>query len=120
MYKIIISYIFLISLNNFIHESIAVTNLCKDISSKSMDLQLKTYLFCDYDSDIRPINNKKNTTNINITIMPKMIEFVSMNTFIMRRIFLRISFIYSIIFMKSEKIVIMNIVMNLLVLINYY
>ncbi|XP_011495936.1 PREDICTED: neuronal acetylcholine receptor subunit beta-4-like [Ceratosolen solmsi marchali] len=75
MYKTTILIIFLISLSSFINECITLANVCKDISSKSVYLQLKSYLFCDYDADVRPENNKKKTTSIEITVMPKIIEF---------------------------------------------
>lgn len=51
--------------------------LCKEITSKSKELELKNRLFCDYDSDVRPENENKNATKVGIMIVPQIIEFVS-------------------------------------------
>lgn len=74
--RLIIAVICLYSSCFVIESDAAVPNLCKDITSKSMELQLKTHLFCDYDPDVRPVIDPKNVTNVGLAIMPKIIEFV--------------------------------------------
>ncbi|KYQ52603.1 Acetylcholine receptor subunit alpha-like 2 [Trachymyrmex zeteki] len=51
-----------------------VTRGCKKLENTTPLLRLKKYLFCDYDSTVRP-NHHKVVTNITLRLMPKMMEF---------------------------------------------
>ena len=53
-----------------------ITRGCKKLENTTPLLRLKKYLFCDYDSTVRP-NHHKVVTNITLRLMPKMMEFVS-------------------------------------------
>ncbi|KAG5323126.1 ACH1 protein, partial [Acromyrmex heyeri] len=51
-----------------------ITRGCKKLENTTPLLRLKKYLFCNYDSTIRP-NHHKVVTNITLRLMPKMMEF---------------------------------------------
>ncbi|KAL6429102.1 hypothetical protein ACFW04_008111 [Cataglyphis niger] len=51
-----------------------VTRGCKKLEDKTPLLRLKKYLFCNYDSTVRP-NNPKTVTNVTLRLIPKMMEF---------------------------------------------
>lgn len=50
---------------------------CNEVESKSVDLQLRRHLFCDYDPTIRPILSARSTVNVNVHFIPKSVDFVS-------------------------------------------
>lgn len=49
---------------------------CKSIENKSKMMKLKRYLFCDYDTTVRPANSHQMVTNVTVKLMPKLLEFV--------------------------------------------
>ncbi|RLU21576.1 hypothetical protein DMN91_005949 [Ooceraea biroi] len=55
-------------------ESDVVIRGCKSLESNTARLRLEKYLFCDYDSSLRP-NHHKVVTNVTIKLMPKMMEW---------------------------------------------
>ncbi|XP_029155415.1 neuronal acetylcholine receptor subunit alpha-5-like [Nylanderia fulva] len=51
-----------------------VTRGCKNLVDTTPLLHLKKYLFCTYDSTVRP-NHHKTVTNVTFKLMPKMMEY---------------------------------------------
>lgn len=49
---------------------------CKYLEDTTPLLRLKKYLFCKYDSTVRP-NHHEIVTNVSLRLMPKMMEYVS-------------------------------------------
>ncbi|KAG7200301.1 hypothetical protein KM043_017766 [Ampulex compressa] len=47
---------------------------CKDIESNSTVMQLKNYLFCTYDQDVRPTENHRNITTVRFGLIPTHID----------------------------------------------
>lgn len=72
MYKILILILSVVIENSKCFES-----TCKDIESKSVDLRLRRHLFCDYDPTLRPQISAHSVLNIDVNLIPKFIEFVS-------------------------------------------
>lgn len=60
-----------------------VTRGCKKLEDKTPLLRLKNYLFCNYDSTVRP-NNPKTVINVTLRLIPKMMEFVSVKEIIIK------------------------------------
>lgn len=55
---------------------------CKNAEDTKLPLlRLKEQLFCDYDSSIHPNNFKNNVTVVTLTLMPKLMELVSIHTY---------------------------------------
>lgn len=52
-------------------------NTCNELSSKSPNLRLKKYLFCNYDATVRPIIDHNNKTEITIIPFVEGAEYVS-------------------------------------------
>lgn len=52
--------------------------------NKSTVTQLKKHLFCQYDSDVRPVHYTDNVTDVHLYIMPKFFEYVSVCKYISR------------------------------------
>ncbi|KAI4504413.1 hypothetical protein M0802_000884 [Mischocyttarus mexicanus] len=46
---------------------------CKEIESKTVILQLRNYLFCEYDTSVRPVSDHRTKTNVYFGIVPKFI-----------------------------------------------
>lgn len=58
-------------------EEDVVTRGCKNLENTTPLLRLKKYLFCTYDSSVRP-NHHKIVTNVTLRLIPKMMEYVSL------------------------------------------
>jgi len=55
-----------------------VTRNCKNLEDSSPLLRLKNHLFCDYDNTVHP--NYPKTTNVTLSLMPKIMNFVSVQS----------------------------------------
>ncbi|KAK2576813.1 hypothetical protein KPH14_005448 [Odynerus spinipes] len=47
---------------------------CNEIEIKSVTLQLRRHLFCEYMSDVRPVQDHQNATLVSFRLFPKFIE----------------------------------------------
>ncbi|XP_032676070.1 neuronal acetylcholine receptor subunit alpha-2-like [Odontomachus brunneus] len=48
---------------------------CNDAESQSSMLQLKRHLLCEYDMDVRPVQNNNNVTRVKLHIIPQFLEY---------------------------------------------
>ncbi|XP_057338193.1 neuronal acetylcholine receptor subunit alpha-5-like [Microplitis mediator] len=53
---------------------------CNEVESKSVDLQLRRHLFCDYDPTLRPSLSAHSTLDVNVHFIPKTVEFDDSST----------------------------------------
>ncbi|NP_001234900.1 nicotinic acetylcholine receptor beta 3 subunit precursor [Nasonia vitripennis] len=74
--RIVILLLLCLTFSASVVQCYKLAELCKDLSSKSVEHRLKTHLFCDYDEDVRPqIGAKGNATNVGLMFMPRFISF---------------------------------------------
>ncbi|KAL0108458.1 hypothetical protein PUN28_015183 [Cardiocondyla obscurior] len=68
-------YIYILSISAYIdaEEDDVVERGCKSLKNTPL-LELKKFLFCDYDTTVRS-NHHKSVTNVTIKLIPKMMEF---------------------------------------------
>ncbi|XP_014227156.1 acetylcholine receptor subunit beta-like [Trichogramma pretiosum] len=52
-------------------------SMCKELQGKTTEQRLRTYLFCDYDPDLKPelAGQQKNVTKVIFQLSPKILEF---------------------------------------------
>lgn len=50
---------------------------CNDVESKSTMLQLKRNLLCEYDPEVRPVQNNNNKTRVTFRMIPHFLRYVS-------------------------------------------
>ncbi|XP_053996969.1 uncharacterized protein LOC128886285 [Hylaeus anthracinus] len=48
---------------------------CKDSVRSTPMMELKKYLFCQYDSTVRPVTSHKDINNVTLKLIPKILEF---------------------------------------------
>ena len=53
---------------------------CNLISPKSPGLRLRRHLFCEYDSTVRPVKDKKTAINVTFSMVLTGMDFVSVFT----------------------------------------
>lgn len=76
--RIVILCLLCLTFSASVVECYKLADLCKDISSKSVEYRLKSHLFCYYDKSVRPqIGAKDNATYVGLVFMPRFISFVS-------------------------------------------
>ncbi|KAF7990748.1 hypothetical protein HCN44_000553 [Aphidius gifuensis] len=68
-------------------------NTCNELSSKSPNLRLKKYLFCNYDATVRPIIYHNNKTEITITPFVESAEYNDYSDSLVLTTWLRIRWI---------------------------
>lgn len=52
---------------------------CKNYDNPTPLLGLKRYLFCEYDRNVRPTLSHQTVSNVTIQLLPKILEFVSVD-----------------------------------------
>ncbi|XP_011137432.2 5-hydroxytryptamine receptor 3A [Harpegnathos saltator] len=50
---------------------------CNDVESQSSMLQLKRHLLCEYDPDVRPVQNNNNVTRVKLHIIPQFLQYIN-------------------------------------------
>ncbi|XP_067216148.1 uncharacterized protein [Linepithema humile] len=54
---------------------VIATKDCNDVESKSTVLQLKRHLLCEYDSEVRPVQNNNNMTRVTFRLTPHFYDY---------------------------------------------
>lgn len=60
-----------------LYNDVTASSSCNDVESKSTILRLKRNLLCEYDSEVRPVQNNNNMTRITFRMIPHFLRFVS-------------------------------------------
>lgn len=59
------------------YNDVIASNNCNDVESKSPMLRLKRSLLCEYDSEVRPVQNNNNKTRVTFRMVPHFFRYVS-------------------------------------------
>ncbi|XP_046482657.1 neuronal acetylcholine receptor subunit beta-3-like [Neodiprion pinetum] len=77
MTRLLVLGFILLAINNTIQFSVDKYSQCPEdrVKNRSMTLQLRKHLFCDYDNYVRPSLQQDNATKVYLELIPKFIEF---------------------------------------------
>ncbi|CAL1681655.1 unnamed protein product [Lasius platythorax] len=58
-----------------VYNNVTASSSCNDVGSKSTMLRLKRHLLCEYDSEVRPVQNNNNMTRVTFRMVPHFLHF---------------------------------------------